>query len=183
LNDGTVIPYAFGLNVTTYRGLPMVEHSGSTGGYRTDIARFPSLHTTVVTMCNVSSANAGAMALRVADAVVGARFTQPVPAATRAASGAAQQASAVSLTEAERSAIVGRYYSDELDATYEIAATGASLVLHRPRTPAETLRAVDRATLRTGNYTLRFESAVNGASPAFSLNIGRARGMVFTRVK
>ena len=36
------LTYAFGLEIGAYRGLPMVEHSGSTGGYRTDITRFPS---------------------------------------------------------------------------------------------------------------------------------------------
>ena len=32
LNDGKTLPYAFGLEVLEYRGVPMVEHSGSTGG-------------------------------------------------------------------------------------------------------------------------------------------------------
>jgi len=41
LNDGKQITYAFGLEIGEYRGLPMVEHSGSTGGYRTDLTRFP----------------------------------------------------------------------------------------------------------------------------------------------
>ena len=80
LNDGTLLQYAFGLEVKEYRGLPMVEHSGSTGGYRTDIARFPSAHTSVVTMCNVSNADAGGLALRTADAVLGTAFPKPVPA-------------------------------------------------------------------------------------------------------
>ena len=57
LNNGTMLTYGFGLEVTSYRGLPLVEHSGSTGGYRTDITRFPSLHTSDVTMCNVSNAD------------------------------------------------------------------------------------------------------------------------------
>ena len=58
LNNGTQIAYAFGLEIGAYRGVPMVEHSGSTGGYRTDITRFPSIHATVATMCNVSTADA-----------------------------------------------------------------------------------------------------------------------------
>ena len=52
LNDGTLLTYAFGLEIGSYRGLPIVEHSGSTGGYRTDLIRFPAQHTSVATMCN-----------------------------------------------------------------------------------------------------------------------------------
>src|SRR5207244_3561544 len=75
---GKTLPYAFGLEVTNYRGLPLVEHGGSTGGYRTDITRFPTQHTSVVTMCNVSTADAATFAHRVADIVLGDRLTGPL---------------------------------------------------------------------------------------------------------
>jgi len=178
LNNGTTLTYAFGLEVTSYRGLPLVEHSGSTGGYRTDITRFPTQHTSVVTMCNVSTADAVALAHRVADVVLGDRFTQPVPAA--ATRGVAQQAgSTVVLSDAERSSLVGRYYSDELSATYDLSATGGTLVLHRGRAARDTLRAVDHQTLRAGGITLHFAGAGNGT--AFTIDNGRARGIEFAR--
>ena len=41
LNDGTVLGYAFGLNVGEYKGLRTIGHGGSYGGYRADILRFP----------------------------------------------------------------------------------------------------------------------------------------------
>ena len=34
LNDGTTLAYAWGLQIGQYRGVPIVEHSGSLGGYR-----------------------------------------------------------------------------------------------------------------------------------------------------
>jgi hypothetical protein len=181
LNDGTMLTYAFGLEVTAYRGVPIVEHSGSTGGYRTDITRFPSAHTSVVTMCNVSNADAVTLAHRVADVVLAGRFAQPVPAA--ATRSAAQQAgSSVSLTDAERSALVGRYYSDELSATYDLASVGSALVLHRGRATPDTVRAVDRQTLRAGGITLHFAAAGSGGVSAFTIDNGRARGIEFARV-
>ena len=173
LNDGKVLSYAFGLQVGTYRGLQMVEHGGSTGGYRTDIARFPSQHTSVVTMCNVSTADAGGMALRVADAVLGNTFTQPAP--TRAVV-ALQQAASIPITDAQRSAFAGRFYSDELNATYELSHEGSALVLKRPRAAPDTLRAADAQTLRGRGLTLRFTGA-----ETFTLDNGRARGIVFRR--
>jgi len=176
LNDGRVLSYGFGLQVGTYRGLQMVEHSGSTGGYRTDIARFPSQHTSVVTMCNVSTANAGQMALRVADAVLGKTFTQPVPATVALAAAAQQQSASMPLTDAQRSAFAGRFYSDELNATYELSHDGGALVLKRPRATPDTLRAADAQTLRGRGLTLRFTGA-----ETFTLDNGRARGIVFRR--
>src|SRR5262249_33513643 len=92
LNNGTQLAYAFGLEIGTYRGMSTVEHSGSTGGYRTDLVRFPSVHTSVVTLCNVVNADAVGLAHRVADVVLADRFKEPVPAATRAT--AAQGAAA-----------------------------------------------------------------------------------------
>jgi len=131
----------------------------------------------------VSTADAGGMALRVADAVLGDKFTQPVPAPSARAAAAQQQAqAAVALTDAEVAAMVGRYHSDELDATYELARSGGALLLRRPRAAPDTVRATDHQTVRSGGYILRFDPPTGGKTPAFSLDVGRARGMVFTRV-
>jgi CubicO group peptidase (beta-lactamase class C family) len=177
LNDGTQLAYAFGLEIGTYRGVPMVEHSGSTGGYRTDITRFPSIHSSVATMCNVSTANAVQLAHRTADAVFAAAFTQPVPAAPVRAAAAQQAVALVALSDAEAAAMAGRYHSDELNADYELSVAGNRVVLSRPRAATDTLRAVDHATLRGAGITLRF------AGPAaFTADNGRARGMEFVRI-
>jgi CubicO group peptidase (beta-lactamase class C family) len=174
LNNGSMLPYAFGLMIGKYRGLATVDHSGSTGGYRADLIRFPALHTSVATLCNVSTADAPGLALRVADAVLASAFTEP-PAPARAAV-AQQQAASVVLPEAEIAALVGRYYSEELNVTYELTRTGNALVLRRPRAAVETLSASDGKTLIGRGLTLR----ITGPG-TFTLDTGRARGMVFTR--
>jgi CubicO group peptidase (beta-lactamase class C family) len=176
LNNGTQIAYAFGLEIGTYRGMPMVEHSGSTGGYRTDITRFPSVHTSVVTMCNVSNADAVTLAHRVADVVLAGRFQEPAPAARRAAGAQQQAIAAVTLSDGALAAFGGRFYSAELDATYELAAADHRLVLKRPRAPADTLRAVDDHTFRGTGLTITFAGA-----RAFTVDNGRARGLEFNR--
>lgn len=182
LNDGTTLNYAFGLEELTYRGLPMVEHSGSTGGYRAGITRFPTLHTTVVSLCNATTADALGMNHRVADVVLGARFPQAVAAAPARGAGAgrgARQAGApVTLTPDVLAGVVGRYYSDELDATYEVVDQNGTLVVKRPRGVVDTLEAVDSHTFRARGTTFTFLGA-----PAVSLTIDvdRARGIEFKR--
>lgn len=177
LNDGKQIAYAFGLEIGAYRGLPMVEHTGSTGGYRTDITRFPSIHSTVATMCNWSNSDAAGLAHRAAAAAFGAHFTQPVPAP--AARAAAQQASvaSVTLSDAEVASMVGRYHSDELNADYVLSRAGTRVVLTRPRAPVDTLSAVDRQTLRGKGMTLRLVG-----SDKLTAENDRVRGVDFVRV-
>jgi CubicO group peptidase (beta-lactamase class C family) len=183
LNNDSTIAYAFGVQVGSYRGLPMVEHSGSTGGYRTDLARYPSTHTSVATMCNVSNADAvGSLgASRTSCWRTSSRSRRP----SRRREPATQQgASTVALTPAEAASIAGRFYSDELNATYELSATGTTVVLRRPRAAPDTLRPVDRQTLRGTGLTLRFPGPIGAATAtSFTVDNGRARGLEFSRAQ
>jgi CubicO group peptidase (beta-lactamase class C family) len=81
LNNGKKISYALGLEIGTYRGLPTVEHEGALFGYRTVILRFPQQRFTVLTLCNVSSAQTGRLASKVADVYL-AKNLQPEPNAS-----------------------------------------------------------------------------------------------------
>src|ERR1700722_3232269 len=67
LNNGTQIEYALGLFVSTYRGLPIVEHGGALFGYRTELLRFPQQKFSVITLCNVGTSNPRRLSDQVAD--------------------------------------------------------------------------------------------------------------------
>lgn len=67
LNDGKEISYALGLEISSYRGLATVGHSGALYGYRTNLLRFPEQRFTVVCLCNVGNAAPGNLSRRVAD--------------------------------------------------------------------------------------------------------------------
>jgi CubicO group peptidase (beta-lactamase class C family) len=183
LANGTQIAYAFGLEIGEYRGLPIVEHAGSTGGYRTAITRFPAQHTTVTTLCNVSTADATGMGHRVADVVLAGRFTKPAPVAAGASRAAARQAgSAASVPAARLASLAGTYYSEELDASYELTSVGSAFLVKKPRATApDTLRAIDSVTFRASGYTLRFLPTSHGEATSFTLDNGRVRGVEFRR--
>ena len=179
LTDGTVLPYAFGVEVGTYRGLPIVEHSGSTGGYRTNLIRFPAQHTSVAALCNVTNAGAVALTQRVADVLLQDKFTQPAQAAVAPAGerAGAPVAAATDVPASALSALKGRYYSDELQATYEIVAADGKLLLKRPRGVVDTLTVRDATTLTGSGVTLRFAESATG----FALDGGRVRNIMFVR--
>jgi CubicO group peptidase (beta-lactamase class C family) len=184
LNDGKKLTYAYGLQVLEYRGVPMVEHTGSTGGYRTDIARFPAQHTSVATMCNVSTANSAALAHAVADVVLEGRLAKPAAVAqTGAGRSGAAAAPVVAYDDATLQRYVGRYYSEELDAYYDVSRTSRTLMLRRARSGPDTLAAAgEPGVFRSNGLTLRFESGNGRPAGMFTLDAGRARGIDFRRV-
>jgi len=177
LANGTVLAYAFGLEVGTYRGLKLVEHTGSTGGYRTIISRFPSVHTSVVALCNASNITTTTLSHHVADIVLASAFTAPPPAPRVPNAARARQASASTLAPADAKRFAGHYHSDELDATFAIRDSAGTLLLERPRNQPAALEATGAQTFRAGNMTLTFNAA------GFTLDVGRARGIEFVRAR
>ena len=61
------IKYGGGLVIDTYRGLKTVSHTGSHGGYKTVILRFPEQRFSVIVLANVRDFNSMRMARKVAD--------------------------------------------------------------------------------------------------------------------
>lgn len=83
LNDGREIAYAGGLRITNYKGVREVSHSGSTAGYRAFLTRFPEHGVSVAVLCNVANNDAGTLAHRTAEVLLGnvvAGFREPQPA-------------------------------------------------------------------------------------------------------
>ena len=67
LNNGNNISYAMGLDLGSYRGLPIVEHGGGLFGYRTELLRFPEQKFSVICLCNIATAEPENLARQVAD--------------------------------------------------------------------------------------------------------------------
>lgn len=72
LTDGTPavsspgMAYAIGVNVGTMRGLRVVSHGGSWGGFRGHFLRFPDQRMAVAAFCNVANAGPDSLARKVA---------------------------------------------------------------------------------------------------------------------
>jgi CubicO group peptidase (beta-lactamase class C family) len=84
LNDGTVLPYAFGLSLGEYKGLPIVEHAGGDAGFRCMLTRFPDQHFTVAVLGNVADLDPGKLVRQVADVYLAGQFHEsPEPATSQ----------------------------------------------------------------------------------------------------
>jgi hypothetical protein len=109
LNSGELLDYASGLMIGTYKGLPTVDHGGYDGGYFSDMVRFPEQHFTAVVLCNRNDVDPIALARQVADIVLAKDVKAPEPTPAKAPA----KTSAVALTAAQRTEIVGTYWNHE----------------------------------------------------------------------
>jgi CubicO group peptidase (beta-lactamase class C family) len=194
LSDGQTLTYAWGLQIGRYRGQPIVEHGGSLGGYRAHLIRFPEQHVSVACLCNLGSIAPGALARQVADVVLAATFAEP-PAAAAQPGGAAQTgaggagrgtAPAGTATTPASSlapdAYAGRYYSDEIDATFTVTVKDGRLMVQRETDSAPALLAPASADeFRFGGMTIRFARGTSGTVEALVVDAGRVRGIRFVR--
>ena len=181
LNDGKAIAYAWGLEIGKYRGLDTVEHSGSLHGYRAELIRFPSQHTSVAILCNHSGIVPSRLARQVADLVL-AGVLQPAGAGRGegSAPGPAPRAQGAP-SDGDLHAREGTYYSDELDSTFALSTKGGGLYLQRDTDAAPiALTPIDGQSYRAPGFVIRF-GPPSGPVTAFTVEAGAVRGVEFVR--
>ncbi|MBL8271575.1 serine hydrolase domain-containing protein [Steroidobacter sp.] len=124
LNDGKQIEYAFGLEVSKYRGLRTVRHSGSDAGYRAQFLRFPEQHFSVVCLCNAADAGPSDRAESIADIYLEKELVGAKP---RAAATALTMPAGVRLTKAQSQRVVGSYLNRDYGGWYRVSQQGDKL--------------------------------------------------------
>jgi len=184
LAGGDTIAYARGLSVGERRGLPRISHGGGFMAFRTMIARYPEQRTTVITLCNVGTAQPGALSTAVEDIVLAGAFTEApeerVAPTTPAGAPGTDDEPPFAVSAAAVQALAGTYHSPELGATWRLEADGTSLLLHHPRGDTETLTARREAVFGSGGIEFAFEHD-DGRAVAFLLAAGRVRNLRFER--
>lgn len=182
LNDGQVIPYASGVIVGDYRGIPTVSHTGATSGYRAYLARFPEQEMAIAILCNTAGANTGRLGGQVADVFLDVpepdsneRLTAPGPDADRPAERYEPDA-------ADLAAYVGRYYSADAELAVEIQIEAGSLVAVRRPDARSTLRPLDQDAFN-GWGLIRFQRDDNDEVSGFVMRSGRVHNLFFGRVE
>jgi CubicO group peptidase (beta-lactamase class C family) len=121
LNSGKEIDYALGLNISSYRELPTVDHDGGLFGYRHDMVRFPDQKFSVICLCNLSKANANRLAQQVADIYLEGQFPVALPATNAAA------AVPTSNVHVDLRLLVGTYYEASQHYLVEVSALDGNL--------------------------------------------------------
>ncbi len=182
LTTGTEIDYASGLLVGTHRGQREVQHSGSTGGYRTWLARYPDRNLSIAVLCNVATGNPVGLGRQVAGLLLGLpEQTAQTPQGRGPGQGAAATPAEGRITTA-LAAFAGSYYSDELDVTYLVSVRDTALTIQVRGRPAATLtRSADDTFARSGTGSLRFTKGRNGRIDGFVMSAGRVQNLKFVK--
>ncbi len=76
LNNGSDTKYAFALRKDSFRGLPVIGHSGSLGGYRAQFMQFPEQKFSIIILSNYAKCKPGELAHSVANVFLTDYFTR-----------------------------------------------------------------------------------------------------------
>lgn len=126
-NDPT-FDYAFGLNINRYKGLRMIQHSGSRLGYRSQFMRFPDERFSVACLCN-ARIEPDTIARRIADIYLADQF-KPA-AASQSSASATPPPDAVKLPEKELMSVAGLYLNPLNDAVRRVYVKDGKLMYLR----------------------------------------------------
>ena len=185
LNSGQQIAYAFGQSIGEFRGLRVVNHTGSWAGYRSVLERFPDERLGVVILANTATMNAPALGRQIATMYLADRLA-PAPAApsnAAATSGATTAAAnAWRPAPADLGAYAGEYRSAELLTSYLLEVRGDELIARHFRTGESPLRPIERDRFQGQPFgDVRFVRDAGGRITAFTANSDRVRGLRFDR--
>jgi hypothetical protein len=88
LNDGTQLKYAFGLEISNYRGIKTIYHEGGWAGFRSVVVLFPEQKFSVVVLSNMALGvfNPAPYALQIADIYLAHQLAKITPSPQKLAS-------------------------------------------------------------------------------------------------
>ena len=146
--SGPGVAYAIGLTVGTLRGLNVIAHGGSWGGFRSHFLRFPDQHFAVATLCNLTTSGPDSLARKVAAIYLGDRMQPDTIAAWTEALGKLPRAA---LPAATLRGLTGVWRNDTLGEVRRTRLRGDSLVTSD--TPPEQYVPLGEGRFRVGRYT------------------------------
>ena len=180
LNDGEKLEYAFGLNITEYRGLDIVEHGGSLGGYRAELLRFPEQRFSVIILSNLSSFVPSRLACQVADLYLVDDFKEENPKPERRV---VEKPATFDMPERILLEYPGEFYSEEIQTGFQILVEDGKLYLRRDSGPNLPMQAMEKDRFRVRGWTVRFIRGNENEIIGFRLNSGRVRNLFFAKGK
>jgi CubicO group peptidase (beta-lactamase class C family) len=124
LNNGAKINYGFGQFHGSYRGLPVIKHSGNVSGFRAQIARYHDQNFAVIALSNNSAIFPAEIVAKVADIYLDGRF--PAAAATNKTPPAMPHGDPITAEGAAR--YTGIFTNTDLGTTFRMSVKDGKLV-------------------------------------------------------
>ena len=188
LNSGDTIDYALGLTVDNYRGLERVMHTGSWGGFRANITRYPKEQTSFILLCNRFDGTQQLRVTDIADLVLADQFTEknltdmnlrsdgsPVNQPERQLAPMMSNEPARPPSTSLRN-YVGEYWSPELEVSFQIGLEAGQLTLTRPNGSVTDLSYTKDKEYTGDGLTIQFEDP-----DQIKIDTGRVQGITFLK--
>ncbi len=160
--SGPGMAYAIGLTVGTLRGLRVVAHGGSWGGFRGHFLRFPDQRFAVATFCNLTTSGPDSLAAKVAAIYLGDRMQPDTVAAWTVALAGEPR---VATPGATLGKLAGVWRNVERGEVRRTRIRGDTLI--SPGDPPTVYVPLGGNRFRSERTEIRFEGAAgNGGAPA-----------------
>jgi CubicO group peptidase (beta-lactamase class C family) len=175
LSDGAPLEYGLGLEITRDHGRRLVSHSGSTGGYKTWLGRYPDQGISIAVMCNNGGIDPVAMGERVAAQALLAAGNPPAAAVV-----SAPKAVAAAQSPKDLAPYQGLFRNPVTGELAQLEAADGQLMLKLGRSQALTWLGADRFQNPDGDIVRFVRKDAKAAE--FTLNHGGA-GQRFVAVR
>jgi len=175
LEDGKAVDYGMGLRVDRDGELRRVRHGGSWAGFKAELVRYPQRGLSVIVLCNRRDAVPSRLARALAAEEIPElrsvpKEPEPAPAREPAAA-AAPPPDPRDLTR-----LTGDFHSEEIGATWRVAAGAGGLVLERRGANPENLVPVSSSVFRSrGVGDIVFERGPSGDAARLQITVGESK--------
>ena len=179
LNDGKELDYARGLGHGERDGIAFESHGGAWAGYRAQLLRFPSLHTSVVCLCNLGSMDPSALCWKVAELALAGKLHALPPKPAPAAPNDAPKPTA---GKEDFAGWPGLYACEELGVKYAITQSATGLSIGIPGREALPVEVLGPGKIGAQGVELNLLHDTQGSVLGFTLDAGRVRNLRFVPV-
>ena len=187
VRDGEPIYHAMGQFVRNYRGLDIVNHTGSDAGFNSYLLRFPNEKFSVMLLGNDASFNSFQTGLAIAEIYLKDKLKPTKPTNSRNATpnrsvnNSNPRTSKVNLSD-----YVGRYKNDELLTEYLLVLKDGQLTMTHLRLDDAKLKSDGKDNF-TGyiwfSVEVEFQRKPNGKVEGFKISNFGAKNVIFRKVK
>ena len=122
LNSGQALDYAFGLEISTYRGLKTIGHGGAWMGYRSEMTCFPEHQFSVVCLSNIRSVDLSRIVRQISDVFLAEEFKAPK------AMNPENQQQFIKIASSEMEAKSGFYRNSKTGAIWKLTVQAGELI-------------------------------------------------------
>jgi len=182
LNNGDTLNYAFGLNNQQYRGLHLIQHSGSSAGFRSWMSWFPEQELGIIVQSNRADAGRTGAMRKITETLLGDVLE---PASEQEDQESEEKEKLVlEYDKKELKKFAGSFYSPELETVYTIWMDNQENALKMRmfrNDPVVLSPTPDQDIFTAAGMEVRFERDDSGRLIALRVSNGRVQGMKFFR--